>query len=318
MRKGIRLILTGILVLGLTSQGVAGGMPEKRPKTLSSKEPMIMRAIPLESASASDSVNVIIFKIDLDVQKTTLTLKHDCESNLGVKLLPTTLSAQEYRIMIRRSNVGTWYVLSTNQKEEPWRFVIAGRFKLRGMAKLQGTEWFSEEKSVEVRFPTYTQIEGDSDVQRATDREWANTLEDCTPDPNRRRERGFWIRLNTTTNRYEHTSVVTGPWVGPDEGASISLGPRPADNPTDPAPNATGATYTVSSFHTHTPTAYRPVGRSVGPLPDDQAADRRDNVVGIVYDYIESPPGSGTIPSGHPENSPARRYHSGPPERSIP
>jgi hypothetical protein len=37
--------------------------------------------------------------------------------------------------------------------------------------------------------------------------------------------------------------------------------------------------------------------------------------VGVVYDYTESPAGSGTIPAAHPIGSAAERYPSGPNRR---
>lgn len=86
---------------------------------------------------------------------------------------------------------------------------------------------------------------------------------------------------------------------------------RPADTPATPAPNVAGATYSVASFHTHTPTTYRTgLPRGVGPSGADNSADTADQVPGVVYDYTESPAGSGTIPMGHPEGAAAQRYHS--------
>ena len=37
---------------------------------------------------------------------------------------------------------------------------------------------------------------------------------------------------------------------------------------------------------------------------------RRDDVPGVVYDFVESPAGSGSIPMGHPKASAAQLYHS--------
>lgn len=158
-------------------------------------------------------------------------------------------------------------------------------------------------------FPSYSQIVADSDVQAATDAAWANTEAAATAAA--RREEGFWIRLNTGTGDYEFTPTVTGDPVGPAVGATIeSLGSRPADTP-----NPAGTIYTVASFHTHTPTAFRTVARAVGPSAADGAADRADDVTGVVYDYVESPAGSGNIPAGHPIGSAAQRYRSGPNRR---
>jgi hypothetical protein len=104
---------------------------------------------------------------------------------------------------------------------------------------------------------------------------------------------------------------VLGPSIGPSQTGSVVLGARPADTNA----GAANAIYTVGSFHTHTPTAFRPVGRPIGPSDADGRADTSDDVVGVVYDYVESPAGSGNIPAGHPLDSAAQRYHSGPNRR---
>lgn len=158
-------------------------------------------------------------------------------------------------------------------------------------------------------FPTYAQITGNSDVQARVNGAWAATLAATTAVS--RREEGFWIRLNKGTDKFEFTPTILGPVVGPAVGGSVVLGGRPADVNS----GASDAIYTVASFHTHTPTSFRPVGRPVGPSGADNAADTSDDVVGLVYDYVASPPASGNIPAGHPLASVARLYHSGPNRR---
>jgi hypothetical protein len=158
-------------------------------------------------------------------------------------------------------------------------------------------------------FPSYREIVQNADVQAQTSAAWASTLAAATPAS--RREEGFWIRYNKGTSKYEFTPTILGPVVGPLAGGSVVLGARPADV----APDTAAAIYTVGSFHTHTPTAFRPVGRAVGPSGADQAADTSDDVVGVVYDYVESPPASGNIPAAHPLASPAQLYPSGPDRR---
>lgn len=159
------------------------------------------------------------------------------------------------------------------------------------------------------KFPSYREIVGDTDVQTAITSAWSNT--ETAANATSRREEGFWIRLNTGTGKYEFTSTILGPSVGPTAGGSVVLGSRPADTNA----GTEKAVYTVASFHTHTPTAFRPVGRAVGPSEADHRVDKSDDVVGVVYDYVESPKGSGNIPAGHPIGSPAQPYHSGPNRR---
>jgi hypothetical protein len=158
-------------------------------------------------------------------------------------------------------------------------------------------------------FPTYPEIVSDSDVRARGRAAWASTLAATTAAS--RREEGFWIRKNEATGRFEFTATVVAPTVGPLVGASVVLGARPADV----NPGTSTAIYTVASFHTHTPTTFRPVGRGVGPSDADHAADRNDDVCGVVYDYLARPFSGKNIPAGHPLNAPARFWHSGPWQR---
>lgn len=264
--------------------------------------------------------------VDLEVEKNQLTLKHDRECKLEIKVAPDNVAVSAYRIEIRReSEANQWCVLSNQQLEDPWKAKIAGKFKLRGVVTICGKEHMTAEKDVEVQFPDYAQIVADAKVAAETSTEWQNTLNDCTEDPNQRRERGFWIQLNTKSDEYEFTATVMGSWSGPTAGASVPLPSRPADSPANPKPCDDGATYSVASFHTHTPTEFRaaenPPGttRGVGPSGADNRIDTQDDVPGVVYDYVESSGGSGEIPMGHPKDSPAQLYHSrGRDRRSTP
>ena len=238
-----------------------------------------------------------------------LTLKHNRDTDLKINGLPTGFSPS-CRIEIKRTSDLSWHVLSNSRHLNPWSVNIAGTFHLRGVATLEGHEFYSTNIIVNVQFPSYTEIVSDPFVQAVTDAEWAYTLSDCTDNPNQRRERGFWIYLNTANNCYEIDNHTLGNWTAPVYIAAVQLPPRPADIPMNILPNANGASYPVASFHTHTPTTYRAIGRKIGPSSSDRSADLLADVPGIVYDYTESPTGSGSIPSAHPEDSPAQCYHS--------
>jgi hypothetical protein len=265
------------------------------------------------------------FSVDLIVEKNLLTLKHDHKCKLEVKVTPAGLAVDEYRIEIKRASGGSWYTLGANQVLDPWVARIAGKFKLRGVAKIGGIEHQSAEKDVEVQFPSYAEIVGDPAVKTAVDDAWCNTLNDCTSNPNRRREHGFWIRLNTVSDAYEFSPTQYGDWCKPEDGAGVDIGSRPKDDPRNPSPNDHGATYYVASFHTHTSTEFRTIPslvgsvRPIGPSDPDKQTDTSDDVPGVVYDYIQSPAGSGSIPMGHPKTSAAKLYYSaGKNKRSTP
>jgi len=255
--------------------------------------------------------------VSLEVAKNLLTLKHDRDCRLNIKVDPAGVAASAFRIEIRRASGATWCKLSSSQTMDTWHAVIAGKFKLRGVATICGTEHKTAEQDVEVQFPAYADITGDADVTTALSAAWTATEAECTEAPvNQRRERGFWVRLNTSTNKYETSAVEFGGWNAPADGAGVNLSARTADAPATPDPCAAGATYSVASFHSHTSTAFRaaavPAGatRGVGPSGADNTADTRDDVPGIVYDYVESPAGSGSIPMGHPKGSAAQMYKS--------
>jgi hypothetical protein len=254
------------------------------------------------------------FSVDLIVEKNLLTLKHDHKCKLEVKVTPPGLAVDEYRIEIKRASGGSWCTLSSTATLDPWFARIAGKLKLRGVAKIGGTEHQSGEKDVEGRFPDYNQIVADSAVQTEMSAAWCNTLNDCTANPNRRREYAFWILLNTLSDAYEFGPVVTGPWCAPADGAGANPGTRPPDKPATPAPCDQGATYSVGLFHTHTPTEFRAGGvppgstRPIGPSPPDESFHTANDVPGAIYDFVDSPAGSNSIPVGHPKNSPAKLY----------
>lgn len=147
-------------------------------------------------------------------------------------------------------------------------------------------------------FPSYARILASPTVQVAVHKAWVETLTATTPTA--RREQGFWITWNNRWHTFSTSATGYGPVVGPAAGATINLPAKPPDQ---------GHNYTVGSFHTHTPTTYRAVGRAVGPSGADVAADASDNVAGVVYDFWGN--GSGNLPAGRSRLWPARLYHSG-------
>jgi hypothetical protein len=267
---------------------------------------------------------------ELEVEKPLLTLKHDCFCRLTVNVSPPSCRATEYKIEIQRASGGAW-VLLTQRRSIPWSARIAGKFKLRGMARVEGSEVLSPTKDVEVQFPSYDEIVADAAVKAALDKEWQRTLVLCVNKPGKdyqgnmqpslRAERGWMIRLDTNVNRYILADPGKRFMVGPFDGAMVDLGgpTRKPDEPPNPKPNDKGAKYVVASFHTHTPTTYLPKGRRrpVGP----SAADGRNNtgreVPGVVYDYVAVV--AGAVPTGHPKEAPAQLYYSaGVPRRPTP
>ena len=185
---------------------------------------------------------------------------------------------------------------------------------MRGIGTVYGNRVETPIEEVEVRFPRYVQITNDAAIISMTDAAWAATLADCTPTS--RRERGFWIYLDTSVNSYEAGPTLYGNPCGPDDDAAVSMSPRPPDEPPLPSATASGARYPVASFHCHTPTTYRVSatnfpGRAVGPSPNDLFTDENvDQVPGLVYDYLDLPRHDGNIYPGLPIDSSAIIYES--------
>jgi hypothetical protein len=144
-------------------------------------------------------------------------------------------------------------------------------------------------------FPEYSEIAKDATVKSACDAAWAETR--STTVDGARREQGFWIRWNAETKAFSVTGHGAGTVVGNDKGAVVTLPPKPADAEPE---------YTVASFHTHTPTFFRDVGRPTGPSGADLKADKADNVAGLVYDYSIA-----NAPAHHPIDSAAQLYSTG-------
>lgn len=231
---------------------------------------------------------------------------------LTAELGSTTTNGSGFEFEIRRAGGGAWKLL--HRGSSSFRFVprLAGHFQLRVTASSSGRRIASAPRALEVQFPVEASIAADANVARVTRAAFVDVL--AHTNRTWRHEEGYWIRLNTCLGRYQHTRTVIGRNVGVTETGSVDIPPRPAD--TTVRPGVTGcASYSVASFHSHTPTTYRTGGRGVGPSDADQRADRQDGAPGLVYDYVGV---NGNIPAHWPLRSPAKLYFSGPQRRSTP
>ncbi len=252
-------------------------------------------------------------EIQIDLKVSTPNLKLLDANRFEITVSPAG-AGSDFKMEIRRASSATWYQLGTNQIEAAFKERVAGTFKMRGKATISGVEQTSQEKDLVVAFPAYADVVGSADVRTMTDNAWTSTKNAATATT--RREEGFFILLNTNSGveKYQASATVLGPSVGPNQTGSVNI-TKPADNPATPTP-IQSAIYAVASFHTHTPTRFRPVGRAVGPSGADQTADTNDDVPGVVYDYVGN--AAGNAPAGWPLNSRAQRYHSGPNRRTTP
>jgi len=269
------------------------------------------------SALGSDKCTrkLTIFKVDLEVEKATLTLLK--ENKFTGKIIPASLAASNYKFEIRRASEATWYeIVSGANSVHTGKARVTGKFKVRVTATAQAIMCKSTEKDVEVQFPDATDILAAAGVRGRMDTAWTDTKNATTATS--RREEGYYITVNTDTEAYGITAHTIATPVANNQGAGWDTAtfPRPADSIANPTP-LQKPTYTIAWFHTHTPTTFRMVGRPIGPSAADfgWSTNASINCPGYAYDYTESPAGSGNIPAGHPINSAAQVYTATPPAR---
>jgi hypothetical protein len=209
----------------------------------------------------------------------------------------------DVRFEICQPGYGDWQAIAGNR----WTARIAGTFLVRALANADGEPITVGPVTIWVQFPSETEMMADLVIQAHATNLWAQTLALCTPT--NRQEVGCWILLNTATDTYSFTATTNGPPTPNHIDSGIALGLPPPDTPLFPNLQDGAAVYTVSSFHTHTPTTYRlGIPRIVGPSPSDTNASTNLATPGLVFDYIENAETPGKIPIGHPMNAPARLY----------
>ena len=250
-----------------------------------------------------------------------LTLKHDNQVWLAVAHSNSpSVQFEDVTVDIRREDFGEWYSLGPETNLAPWIVRVPGSFQLRGRGTADGRSFETPIADIVVQFPSLADIVADWDVQTAISHSWDLTKQDCTEVPNQRREHGFWIQLDTTTNVYRCTADVAGPWVTIGERGGITNNPPDETDPFILPPVAPGGTFNVCAFHTHTPTTYKPSGRYVGPSDKDVETASSRGIPSLVYDYnattiISNKP---AIPPHHPKESSARFYPVSPTRRIAP
>jgi len=262
-----------------------------------------------EGISFTDTLNVSAYKVNLDIAKTNLTL---LETNtLSVTVLPSSLVVSNYVFEISRTNTPlNWHQWHQDENSVFTNIArTAGHFKVRASAYVNGEKSYSDTEHLEVQFPTHTHMTNSIPLMDAFSTLWQFTLSDTSPT--QRREYGCYIILDTAAGQYGVTGIVTGDWTTDLERASVRYAPRPDDIPANPNPTAP-ASYVVGTFHTHTPTTYRTVGRGVGPSSGDKTNAVLRQLPNFAYDYTAE---NGRISAGHSLNASAEIYPISPPER---
>ena len=226
------------------------------------------------------SAFVTVIKVELDVEKTTLTLMET--NRLTAVVTPSNgVTVSQYTFEIKRDGGSTWDQLHQGpQLSFDAVARVAGNFDLRVSATVAGVQCVSQEKDVEAQFPSDSGILSGQGVQSCMDQAWTDTKNATTPTS--RREEGYYITLDTSSGAYGITAHTIGTPVATNQGASWDTAtyPRPPDSIANPTP-LDQPTYTIGWFHTHTPTTYRSVGRGVGPSGADSGWSANANIRGF-------------------------------------
>ena len=242
---------------------------------------------------------------DLDIQPRRLTLKHDNQAAFTLSHPNSQdVTYTDVRFEICQPGYGGWQAIAGNR----WTARIAGTFLVRALATADGEPITVGPVTIWVQFPSETEMMADPVIQAHATNLWAQTLALCTPT--NRQEVGCWILLDTATDTYSFTETIIGALTPNNVSSGIALGKPPSDIPLFPTLQSGTAIYTVSSFHTHTPTTYQLPGeaRIAGPSPSDKGASVSLQMPGLVFDYEKPSNVTNGIPMGHPMNAPARLY----------
>ena len=140
------------------------------------------------------SVTIVVVEAELVVYSSTQDL---LDSNSFEVVLNPAVTGADFSIDIRRAGEATWYQIAAQQEEADYVHRVAGTFRVRGSATVGSVEVISPEEDVEVRFPEYASIVGDTGVIASANTAWAETLA-ATSDGSRR-EQGYWITLDTSS-----------------------------------------------------------------------------------------------------------------------
>jgi hypothetical protein len=272
-----------------------------------------------EERTSPEEIGFLMLEVEAPTQLTLL------ESwALQVKALPDESDIEDIddlQLEVQRVGQTTWYEFDHGgepEYTEPAR--VAGKFAVRVKGSIGDSEHETEPtEEIEVRFPAYADIIGDSGASSKFNQLWTTTKNDATDG--QRREHGTWVLLNTDSEDYEFDDWPPGGWTANDAWASITPSPKPDDDPLDPTP-LDKPTYLVAAFHTHPPATYQTdssgnqagLVQVVGPSTQDDIYHNHHKLPGIVYDYTATGTdglGRPAIPYGHPKNSGAELYPSG-------
>jgi hypothetical protein len=273
---------------------------------------------------------ISLYPASLKTAKAKLTLLNENTLTIeGANKFPSGL-LDKVKFEIKRDGKPTWYKLQLGtaiQFKDKAR--VAGKFKVRAILDIDGSQAQTNENPIEVQFPNATEILTGAGVRARMDTAWTNT-KNATVD-NSRREEGYYITLNTKTEKWGIGGYTIGNAIQDNQGPPMVnnlAGARPNDNPASPKPTDMPI-YTVGWFHTHTPEFYRtpqdmgfPAGtllaRDAGPSQGDR--DFAANTVelpGFVYDYVGVLVGNqqDQVPFGHPKHANAVITPITPPDR---
>jgi hypothetical protein len=164
-----------------------------------------------------------------------------------------------------------------------------GNWNIKAVANTSGDSLVSDPIMIEMVFPQASDILCNSSVTSYMSNSWNETTTFASPAG--RREKGFWIYINSKENISEPYFIQNfpdGPIITGDINTHGSITPTPATLQEINTSPLQGGKYVVAFFHTHTPLTYITAYgyRPVGPSPGDISYSNSINMPGFVYDYI--------------------------------
>ena len=190
-----------------------------------------------------------------------------------------------------------------------------------------GKKIISNMVQITVQFPDVNTII--NNVESQMDNLWQVVKEDAKiPAPGIRRERGFWIFVNTISMNYEVGTTIFGDAVSATncEGTNSSIvsGVPGREEIWKDSP-VEGGRYWVAFFHAHTPVKYCKCSlREVGPSDTDVSYAITKNAPCILYDYkavrvydCETGKYFSGVAAGHKINAEKECWRFGPDRRPL-
>lgn len=262
-----------------------------------------------------------VYTAELKRDKKSINLLDNYGFSVSIKPTQPANTKIEFRIGWKDQSDTKYWILQTGTILRCDLLALKpGKWDIYACITIGNSEIKTQTQSIEVQFPNVISIE--KATQSHMDAIWQDTKNAASSAG--RREKGFWIYINTTTRQYEYGATITGELVQGSIGTHGSVPLYESTYKVDEAPDSPllGGKYYIAFFHAHTPLTYctDDGSRQTGPsITDSNWAYNDGKIPALVYDYIGMKDGENSIVNaGHKIDLPAKVYRVGPTKRSTP